>query len=106
MRTKKFVLPLWAFPLALLALTALTYGPLLNQLGPYWDDWVFAWTRSQLGLQGLRDLFEITRPIRGWIEAALTPLLGISALRWPSENEVASPVVPSTLSASQPLARR
>ena len=79
---KKQTLPLWAFPLALLALTALTYGPLLNQLGPYWDDWVFAWTRSQLGLQGLRDLFEITRPIRGWIEAALTPLLGISALRW------------------------
>ncbi len=79
---KKLVLPGWAFPLALLALTTLTYGPLINQLGPYWDDWVFAWTRSQLGLQGLRDLFEITRPIRGWIEAALTPLLGISALRW------------------------
>jgi hypothetical protein len=79
---KKSVLPWWAFPLSLLALTVLTYGPLINQLGPYWDDWVFAYTRSQLGLQGLRDLFEITRPIRGWIEAALTPLLGISALRW------------------------
>jgi hypothetical protein len=79
---RKQALPPWVFPLALLALTTLTYGPLLNQLGLYWDDWVFAWTRSQLGLQGLRDLFEGTRPIRGWVEAALTPLLGISPLRW------------------------
>jgi hypothetical protein len=79
---KKITLPAWAFPLALLALAALTYGPLVNQLGPYWDDWVFAWTRAQLGLPGLLNLFEITRPIRGWIEAALTPVLGISAVRW------------------------
>ena len=79
---KKITLPTWVFPLALLTLAFLTYGPLVNQLGPYWDDWVFAWTRSQLGLPGLLNLFEITRPIRGWIEAALTPLLGISAVRW------------------------
>lgn len=79
---KKITLPLWAFPLALMALAMLTYGPLATQLGPYWDDWVFAWTRAQLGLPGLLELFEITRPIRGWIEAALTPFLGISAVRW------------------------
>lgn len=79
---KKQTLPIWAFPLALVALAVLTYGSLVNQLGPFWDDWVFAWTRSQLGLKGLLNLFEITRPIRGWIEAGLTPLLGTSALRW------------------------
>ena len=79
---KKYKLPAWVFPLALLVLSLLTYGPLLTQLGLYWDDWPFAWTRANLGLQGLRDLFEITRPIRGWIEALLTPLLGISVIRW------------------------
>ena len=79
---KKINLPAWAFPLALMLLALLTYGPLLPQLGLYWDDWPFAWTRANLGLQGLRDLFEITRPIRGWIEALLTPLLGISVFRW------------------------
>lgn len=79
---KKPVFPLWVFPVGLLGLALLTYGPLLPQLGLYWDDWVFAWTRSQLGVRGLVDLFEITRPIRGWIEALLTPFLGISPLRW------------------------
>ncbi len=79
---KKINLPAWVLPLALLLLALLTYGPLLPQLGLYWDDWPFAWTRANLGLQGLRDLFEITRPIRGWIEALLTPLLGISVIRW------------------------
>jgi len=75
-------IPNWVIPLALLSLTLVTYGPLINQLGLYWDDWVFAWTRSRMGLPGLVALFEITRPIRGWIEAILTPLLGINLTGW------------------------
>ncbi len=73
---------IWAAPLALLGLAVVVYGPFLPQLGFYWDDWVFAWTRSQMGAQGLIDLFSVTRPIRGWIEAGLTPLLGVNPLAW------------------------
>lgn len=79
---KKFLSSKWLALMALLGLALLAYGPLLPQLGAYWDDWVFAWTRANLGLKGLLDLFEMTRPIRGWIEAVLTPLFGVSALRW------------------------
>ncbi|HEY3313416.1 MAG TPA: hypothetical protein VGK00_17375 [Anaerolineales bacterium] len=79
---KKSILPTWVFPLALLGLTLLAYGLLLPQLGLYWDDWAFAWTRANLGLKGLVDLFEVSRPIRGWLESLLTPLLGTNLLRW------------------------
>lgn len=79
---KKLVSSVGLVPLALLGLALLVYGPLLPQLGAYWDDWVFAWTRANLGLKGLLDLFEMTRPIRGWIEMALTPLFGVSPFRW------------------------
>lgn len=75
-------LPEWASPLALLALAAAVYGPFLSQLGFYWDDWVFAWMRAHIGAQGLVELFNVTSPIRGWMEAPLTLLLGVNPLSW------------------------
>ncbi len=75
-------LPLWASPLALLALAVVVYGPFLSQLGFYWDDWVFAWMRAHIGAQGLIELFNVTSPIRGWMEAPLTLLLGTNPFFW------------------------
>jgi hypothetical protein len=75
-------LPSWASPLALLALTAVVYGPFLPHLGFYWDDWVFAWIRTHVGAQGLIELFNVTSPIRGWMETPLTLLLGVNPLSW------------------------
>lgn len=75
-------LPAWVDPLALLALAAVVYGPFLPQLGFYWDDWVFAWIRTRVGAQGLIELFNVTSPIRGWLEAPLTLLLGVNPLYW------------------------
>ncbi len=75
-------LPLWASPLALLALAAVVYGPFLSQLGFYWDDWPFAWIRTHIGAQGLIELFNVTSPIRGWIEAPLTLIFGVNPLAW------------------------
>ncbi len=75
-------LPFWLAPLALLALAAVVYGPFLPQLGFYWDDWVFAWMRARIGSQGLVELFNVTSPVRGWIEAPLTLLLGVNPLFW------------------------
>lgn len=75
-------LPEWIYPLALLLIALGVYGPFLPQLGYYWDDWVFAWTRSQAGIEGLVALFNLTRPIRGWYESLLTPLLGMNPVVW------------------------
>lgn len=75
-------LPSWLVPLALLSLAAVVYGPFLPQLGFYWDDWPFAWIRTHVGAQGLIELFNVTSPIRGWIEAPLTLILGVNPLAW------------------------
>ncbi len=81
-RISRRSVPEWIFPLALLALLLLTYGPFLNQLGYYWDDWVFAWIRIHLGAPGLRAYFADSRPLRGWVEPLLTPLLGLNPSLW------------------------
>lgn len=75
-------LPLWASPLALLALAVVVYGPFLSQLGFYWDDWVFAWKRAYFGPFGLIEEFYKNRPLRGYVEIPFTWLLGGSPVVW------------------------
>lgn len=74
--------PDFATPLALLLTAAFSYGIFAFQQGFYWDDWVFAWTRTHLGPAGMVELFSVTRPMRGWIEALLTLLLGARPALW------------------------
>lgn len=71
-----------ATPLALLLVAFFSYGIFAPQQGFYWDDWVFAWTRTHLGPEGMIQLFSVTRPMRGWIEALLTMLLGARPILW------------------------
>ncbi|GAB4503845.1 MAG: hypothetical protein Fur0043_08380 [Anaerolineales bacterium] len=66
----------------LLLVAFLSYGVFAPQQGFYWDDWVFAWTRTHLGPQGMIQLFAVTRPLRGWLEALLTLLLGAWPVLW------------------------
>ncbi len=68
--------------LVLLLAAFFSYGIFASQQGLYWDDWVFAWTRTHLGPQGMIQLFSVTRPMRGWIEALLTILLGAQPALW------------------------
>ena len=38
-KIKNFQIVRWGIPLAIFLLCALTFGPLITQLGFYWDDW-------------------------------------------------------------------
>lgn len=70
----------WTVPLVLLCVAFLCYGLYAKHMGFYWDDWGFAWPRQFLGGQ------EFTawpnRPLRIYVERALTPVLGIDPLVW------------------------
>jgi len=70
------------FPIALLALCAAAYGPLITRLGFYWDDFPISWIASTQGSDGLTRYFSTNRPVWGLIYRATTPLLGSSPLTW------------------------
>ncbi|MFZ5820750.1 MAG: hypothetical protein ACOYYJ_12695 [Chloroflexota bacterium] len=82
------IFPIWkrfpglATPLALLLVAVFSYGIFALQQGFYWDDWAFAWTRVNLGPEGIIQLFSVTRPMRGGMEAFLTMLLGAHPAVW------------------------
>jgi len=59
-----------------------SYGVFSLQQGYYWDDWAFAWTRVNMGAEGIIQLFSATRPMRGWMEAFLTTILGTHPAVW------------------------
>jgi hypothetical protein len=72
----------WTVPAALLVVAFLAYGLYARHLGFYWDDWTFAWARFFRGLAGLKDTFDINRPIRAYFEAPLGTVLGVNPLAW------------------------
>ncbi len=78
--SKRF--PEWTAPLALFALALAVYGPFLSELGFYWDDWVFAWKRANLGPLGLIEEFYKNRPLRGYVEIPFTWLFGANPFAW------------------------
>ncbi len=82
LRITHYALQTFITPLALLLVAVVSYGIFALQQGFYWDDWVFAWTRTHLGTQGMVQLFSVTRPMRGWIESPLTLLLGACPALW------------------------
>lgn len=64
------------------ALTGLTYGILIGQLGFYRDDWYLFSTAQSQGTAGIIALFQIDRPLVGYLYAALYRLLGLVPLAW------------------------
>ena len=79
--TKKGLNPWLAFGL-LVAVTALTYGVLIPQLGFYRDDWYLFSTAQSHGPTGIVGLFQIDRPLVGYFYAVGYELLGLSPLAW------------------------
>lgn len=79
---RELYVPLWTFPFVLLFVAILSFGLYANQLGFYWDDWAFAWTRMFRGLDGLKNMFLINRPMRVYFESAFTPFLGVNPFSW------------------------
>lgn len=69
-------------PLVFAAIAFLAYGLLIRELGFFWDDWPAAWFTHAFGSSGFQEVFEIDRPLLGWLYQFTTPLMGTSALRW------------------------
>ena len=77
-----FRLPIWTYPLVLLALCMVSYSLFIRSLGYYWDDWPFIWISQKLGSEGLIRYFSTNRPIWGLIFQFTTPLLGHEPWHW------------------------
>lgn len=72
----------WLAILFILALGALAYLPLANQMGYYRDDWHVAWAGRTLGFQQIIDLHKTDRPFMGVVYALTYLLLGDAPLAW------------------------
>ncbi len=72
----------WTASLALLALCALAYLPMIYRLGFYWDDWPSVWFYHFLGPEGFQQGFSSDRPLLAWIFKLTTPLMGESTQAW------------------------
>lgn len=77
----------WRFPhssvpVALLALSLLSYGVLIPWLGYYWDDLAFIWIAEKLGTPGLTRYFASARPVWGLFIRADLYLLGSAPWVW------------------------
>jgi hypothetical protein len=81
-RLKGRRLPLWAVPLALLAVCAISYGVMASKLGFYWDDWTLAWSIHFLGPAGFKDAYAGDRPLLAPVYMLTTSLLGETPLNW------------------------
>ncbi|MBI1854754.1 MAG: hypothetical protein HYR93_02625 [Chloroflexi bacterium] len=80
---RKFSISEPILSIGLLALTIiLTYGALIPNLGFYRDDWYYLWAGQAQGLSGIIRLFQIDRPLIGWIYALDYMLLPNTPLAW------------------------
>lgn len=72
----------WVMPLALLALSLLTFAPLITRLGFYWDDWPVILTGQQQGTAGFWQFYQYDRPISAWTYVLTYPLFGSTPIYW------------------------
>jgi hypothetical protein len=71
-----------AVPIALLILCLLAFGPLIFNLGFYWDDWPTIWYLHFFGPSSFKESFAIDRPLLASVFMATTPLIGESTVGW------------------------
>ena len=81
-KKRSFSLPTWSAPLILLLVTAIAFGPLLSQLGFYWDDWAKILVARLWGLNSYFAYYAGDRPLSSWTHILFTPLLGETPLPW------------------------
>lgn len=72
----------WAAVGLIFLVTVLTYGVLIPQLGFYRDDWYLFSTAQSQGTAGITALFQIDRPLVGYLYSIGYQLLGVSPLAW------------------------
>ena len=66
----------------LLLLTLVVYGPLINKLGYYNEDWYHLLFIAKDGPKTLVDLYSIDRPFMGWLNYFDYLLIGDNLLAW------------------------
>jgi len=66
----------------IVVVTLVTYGALIPQLGFYRDDWYLLSTAQSQGSAGIVALFQIDRPLVGYLYAAAYRFLGNAPLGW------------------------
>jgi len=81
-RFKKFHFSARSIPVALLLICFLTYGPLISQLGLYWDDWPSLWFLHFFGPGIFPEAFAADRPVQGWLFMLTSSVVGESLLAW------------------------
>ncbi|MFH1185453.1 MAG: hypothetical protein V1755_10515 [Chloroflexota bacterium] len=69
-------------PLLIGLVSLATYGILLPSLGFYRDDWYLFATAQSEGTAGIIALFQIDRPLIGYLYAVAYRFLGVSPLAW------------------------
>ncbi len=74
--------PTWTIPLALLALTGLSYGLRALSLGFFWDDWPYLWFFHRLGPAGILAAFSGDRPFLSFIYTLSLTIFGSSSQAW------------------------
>lgn len=79
---RKFTVPSWTVPWALLGLCLLSFGLFIPWLGFYWDDWPVLLISRLQGIQGFRDFYLFDRPLSAWTYILFTPLLGTRPAPW------------------------
>jgi hypothetical protein len=72
----------YRFSLVLFLLCLISFIPLINQLGYYWDDWPSIWFLHGWGPASFRVSFAGDRPLLAWVFILTTSLLGESPLAW------------------------
>jgi hypothetical protein len=73
-------------PIAIFMLCALAFGPLIFQLGFYWDDWPVILVAHLKG--DFWEYYTYNRPASAWSHAFVAPVLGTSPLNWHLFGEV------------------
>jgi len=80
--SRGFFFPSWSIPIALLALTLLTYGLRALSLGFFWDDWPYLWYFHRLGPAGIVAAFSEDRPFLSVIYNTTLTIFGSSIAVW------------------------
>ena len=75
-------IPLWTYPVVLLGLGVISYLPLAQNLGFYWDDWAQLLVARLYNLSYYWQYFTFDRPLSAWTTMLYMPLLGGSPLIW------------------------
>ncbi|MFC1878738.1 hypothetical protein ACFLZW_02380 [Chloroflexota bacterium] len=79
---KKIPFRIWSAPIALFALSCVSYGMMIGKQGLHMDDWTLFWFIHFLGPESFKNAFLVDRPLLGGLYALTAGLFGESPPAW------------------------